>query len=117
MRIGNLNQLMQGLMAHYNFNDGTAKDNVNNNDGRIIGNPQVVDGVEGKALEFNGNVNDYVKIDSVNGITGETLNEITLAGWVKFDNFNGNQWNWRTVNSDVAVSLDSVDISNVNVSI
>jgi len=87
MKIGNINQLMQGLMAYYTFNDGTAKDNVNSNNGRIIGNPQVVDGVEGKALEFNGNVNDYVKIDKVEGVTNKTLDEITLAGWVKFDRF------------------------------
>jgi len=87
MRIGDTTKLMEGLKAYYTFNDGTAKDTINNNNGRIIGNPKITDGVEGKALEFRGNVNDYVKIDRVNGITGETLNEITMAGWVRFDQF------------------------------
>jgi hypothetical protein len=45
-----------GLIAYWSFDDGTARDDSGNGfDGAIIGNPAVIPGIVGKALQFDGN--------------------------------------------------------------
>lgn len=74
---------MQGLMAYYSFDDGTAKDDSGNGNDGVVHGAAVVEGVKGKALYFDG-VDDYVKIrDLVPYIT----NDWTLAAWVKAESF------------------------------
>jgi hypothetical protein len=47
--------LKEGLVAHWSFDDCTAKDNSGNgHDGTLNGNPQCVDGVKEKAFSFDG---------------------------------------------------------------
>lgn len=71
---------IEGLVAHYSFDDGTAKDqSENGNDGLIYGDPVSVDGMVGKALEFDG-INDYIEVAN-----SPTLNpaQLSIATWVK----------------------------------
>jgi hypothetical protein len=62
--------LKDDLVAHWSFDDCTAKDNSGNgHDGAINGNPQCVDGVKGKAFSFDG-VSDFISASANNFPTG-----------------------------------------------
>jgi len=73
------------LVAYWDFNDGAG---ITLTDKSIYGNNGVitgatwVDGIEGKALNFNG-TSDYVEI--VENGSLDILNEITISAWVNFD--------------------------------
>ncbi len=58
LMVGGVGAADEGLVAYWSFDDGTANDGAGNNDGTIHG-AKVVEGVFGKALEFDG-VDDYV---------------------------------------------------------
>ncbi|MCE8429754.1 MAG: PxKF domain-containing protein [Candidatus Methanoperedens sp.] len=76
---GTLNQLSNGLIAEYHF-DSDAKDSSGNgNDGTINGGAAFVDGVEGKAMSFDG-VDDYVETSSVINLGDKSF---TLETWYK----------------------------------
>ena len=58
-----------GLVSYWTFDEQdiagfTVKDVWGENDGKIVGNPQVVDGQVGEALEFDG-ANDYVNLTNL----------------------------------------------------
>ena len=79
----------KGLVLFYNFDSGNPKtvfdSSGNNNNGIIYGNPSDVDGVEGKALDFDG-VDDYVQMqDSHSLFVGNT---ISIFAWVDRENSN-----------------------------
>ena len=76
----------EGLVSYWSFDkatikDGIAKDSQGNNDGTINGEPKVVAGKIGEALEFDGE-KDYVKIPSSDSLITK---EVTMEVWVKFD--------------------------------
>ena len=76
-----LDQIEEGLVVYYNFNEGkgtVVKDNTGRNIGTIYG-ATWVDGKFGKALSFDG-VDDKINIPSsvLNG-----LNDVTSEFWVK----------------------------------
>ena len=56
----------------------------NGHDGTIFGNAKFVPGILGDALEFDGN-NDYVNIDSYQGIVGDGTNTpaFSVTAWVR----------------------------------
>jgi len=74
--------LNDGLVVHWSFDDCTAKDiSGNGHDGFIGGNPQCIDGVSGKAFNFNGS-SDFITTNTYLGIN---LKEKTLVAWVKLN--------------------------------
>ena len=77
-----------GLVSYWTFDEqdiagGTVKDVWGENDGKIVGNPKVVDGQVGEALEFDGS-DDYVNLTNL-GDFGEQVGASTFEAWVKTD--------------------------------
>jgi hypothetical protein len=74
--------LNDGLVAYWSFDDCTAKDAIGNgHDGSIRGNPQCVNGVSGKAFNFNGS-DDFIETATNLGVN---FKEKTLVAWVKLN--------------------------------
>ena len=75
-----------GLVSYWTFDQkdiagGTVKDVWGENDGKIVGDPKVVDGQVGEALEFDGS-DDYVNLTNL-GDFGEKVGASTFEAWVK----------------------------------
>ena len=75
-----------GLVSYWTFDEkditgGTVKDVWGENDGKIAGNPKVVDGQVGEALEFDGS-DDYVNLTNL-GDFGEKIGTSTFEVWMK----------------------------------
>ena len=75
-----------GLVSYWTFDEqdiagGTVKDVWGENDGKIVGNPKVVGGQVGEALEFDGS-DDYVNLTNL-GDFGEKVGASTFEAWVK----------------------------------
>jgi hypothetical protein len=71
--------LVDGLVGYWSFDDGTASDQSGHgNHGTIVGNPQVVNGKMGNAMDFNGD--DGIEIASSSSL--ELPNAFTVACWV-----------------------------------
>ena len=75
-----------GLVSYWTFDEqdiagGTVKDVWGENDGKIVGDPKVVDGQVGEALEFDGS-DDYVNLTNL-GDFGEQVGTSTFEAWVK----------------------------------
>lgn len=72
-----------GLVAYWSFDEGSGNvahdDSANRNDGTLIGGPNWVDGISGKALSFDG-IDDHVALSSTPH-TG--TGEFTIFAWVK----------------------------------
>ena len=74
-----------GLVAHWSFDDCTAKDvSGNGHDGTINGNPVCVEGKNSKAFSLNGN-GDYVEVQSTSELSPSTT--MTVSSWVKPSDF------------------------------
>ena len=72
------------VRAIWNFDEGNAADTSGNNvNGTLAGAPEVVDGIVGKALMFDG-VDDGVKLPDSNGLnTGGPFQNRTIAAYFK----------------------------------
>ena len=71
----------EGLVAYWSFDDGTAKDSAGNNDGTIYG-AKVVDGISGKAMEFDGK-DDYVTCGTSNDLSFPDKDaKFTFTAWI-----------------------------------
>jgi len=71
-----------GLVAYYAL-DGDASDNSGNGlDGTIMGDPKLIDGMIGGAMEFDG---DGDTIDCGNDASLDILGPISLALWIRPD--------------------------------
>jgi hypothetical protein len=81
--------LDKGLVAYYSFDNIEGNilkdDSGNGHDGIIHGNPKVVDGIKGKALEFDG-VDDYIRIPNSNVLSN--IKAVTVSFWIKVYNIN-----------------------------
>lgn len=78
-----------GLVSYWSFDKGyitkkTAKDVWGDNNGTIIGNPKVVPGQVGEALEFDG-VNDFVNLTTL-GDFGRQFGTSSFEAWIKTTN-------------------------------
>ena len=76
----------EGLVSYWTFDKqdiagGTVKDVWGENDGKIVGDPKVVAGQVGEALEFDGS-DDYVNLTNL-GDFGEKVGASTFEAWVK----------------------------------
>ncbi len=78
-----------GLICYWTFNradivDKTIKDLAGKNDATIAGDPKIVKGKFGDALEFDG-VDDYVNLDQKGGTINDAINglsAVTVGVWV-----------------------------------
>ena len=75
-----------GLVSYWTFDEKditgfTVKDVWGENDARIVGDPKIVDGQVGEALEFDG-ANDYVNLTNL-GDFGEKIGTSTFEVWMK----------------------------------
>ena len=76
-----------GLVSYWTFDQSTIEGDTvkgifGNNDGTIMGKPEVVEGVIGEALHFNG-VDDYVEVLSDESL--KLQDEFTVETWIKGD--------------------------------
>ena len=77
-----------GLVSYWTFDeediaDNNIKDVWGNNNGTIVGDPEVVKGIVGDALEFDG-TEDYVNLTNL-GDFGSEIGMSTFEAWVKTD--------------------------------
>lgn len=74
----------EGLVAYWRLNEGSGNiaydSSDNDNDGTLINGPKWVDGISGKALEFDG-VDDYVSVPDDD--TLDITDAYTASGWFK----------------------------------
>ena len=73
-------EIPSDYIAYWKF-DGNVLDETGNNNGTIYGDPQYVEGVQGQALDFDGD-GDYVKTEN-NFISDEGVNSFSVSFWVK----------------------------------
>ncbi len=88
--------ITDGLVSYWTFDRGnivnkTAKDVWGNNNGKILGNPKIVPGKIGEALEFDGS-GDYVNLTTL-GDFGARSGKSTFEAWIKTDN----KTDWMTL--------------------
>jgi len=77
--------LADGLISAWTFDDGTAKDSVGNNDGKINGGVEVTNGKFGKALSFNGK-DGFVQVPHDKSLEA-IANGLTVSAWIKVNQF------------------------------
>ena len=80
------NVVTDGLVSYWTFDkqdisNNTVKDVWGENSGTIVGNPTVVSGQVGDALEFDGS-DDYVNLTNL-GDFGSQIGSSTFEAWVK----------------------------------
>ena len=78
-----------GLVSYWTFDKGSivnknVKDVWGDNNAKIVGNPKVVPGQVGEALEFDG-VNDFVNLTTL-GDFGRQLGTSSFEAWIKTTN-------------------------------
>lgn len=92
------------LVAYWPLDEGNgadiADDTGNGHSGTFVGDPQWVDGSEGKALEFDGD--DYVDVASFADVKPAS---ITIAAWVYFNRTAGNRQDFISRGDDYAFTL------------
>jgi len=92
---------LEGLVAHWSFDDCTAKDNSGNGlDGEVHGNMECVDGIYGKAFKFDGN-DDYISIN----FPLDGKKDWSMCTWFNLENKNNGN-NYQTFISDSTFALD-----------
>ena len=97
-----LADLNTGLVAHWNFDDCTAKDvSGNGHDGIINGNPQCIPSPMGKSLKLNG-LTDYIQ--------GSIGSDTFSANWTIVAKFNRDSYNsaWDAIFSNSLTTTDAV---------
>ncbi len=77
---------INGVVGYWSFDDGTingknVEDLLGDNDGELEGNPKIVPGKVGKALEFNGD--NAVRIAGTASLNFKGAEEMSVAAWVK----------------------------------
>ena len=85
-----------GLVSYWTFDrkyimDKTVKDVWGNNNGTLIGNPKVVPGQVGEALEFDG-IDDFVNLTTL-GDFGGRIGTSSFEAWIK----TRNKKDWMTL--------------------
>jgi hypothetical protein len=77
-----------GLVLHMRFDQGTINNGVatdvsgQGNDGLVTGDPQVVEGVLGDALVFDG-IDDFIEVSLQPSITFEQGDSFSVMAWIK----------------------------------
>jgi hypothetical protein len=84
LHTGNPLDPASGIVACCRFDEGSgtiAHDSCGDNDGNLVGDPNWIDGISGKALSFDGQ-NDYVEVPDDDALDPTSTQEITIAAWV-----------------------------------
>jgi len=94
--------LDEGLVGYWSFDEGSGTivhdSSGNDNDGTIFGGVQWVDGISGKALNFDG-IDDYVNINDVSDF--KFVNEdVTFTSWVQIVDNSNNYRNFVSLGDD-----------------
>ncbi len=75
--------LKNGLVAYFSFDNCDARDDSGNGyDGRIYGNPQCVEGVNGKAFKFDG-IDDFIVVPNSKDLNSNIQEAKTITLWFK----------------------------------
>ena len=74
-------KLEDGLISAWTFDNGTPKDFQGDNDGKIIGGIEVVNGKFDKALSFNG-TDGYIQVPHSKSME-VIANSFTFSAWIK----------------------------------
>ncbi len=82
------NVVTDGLVSYWTFDgsdisNDTVKDVWGKNNGTIVGDPKIVNGEVGEALEFDGS-DDYINLTNL-GDFGSEVGSSTFEAWVKTD--------------------------------
>jgi type IV pilus assembly protein PilA len=76
-----LQDVATGLVAHWSFDACNADDSSPfRNNGVIVGSPQCVDGVRGKALRFDG-IHDYIQVENSQSLN--PADQLTMIAWYR----------------------------------
>jgi len=85
LKSGNIDD---GLVAYWSFDEGsgtTAQDVIGDNDGNLVGDTNWVNGISGKALDFDGS-GDYVGVDSNSNLSFNSPSDpFSTSFWIKPD--------------------------------
>jgi hypothetical protein len=78
--------VIDGLISFWTFDnadieDNVAKDIIGENDGFTQGEPEIVEGMIGEALSFDG-VDDLVEVPINNDLSREGADELTIEAWI-----------------------------------
>ena len=81
--------VVDGLVSFWTFDeedisDETVKDIWGNNDGNMVGDPQIVDGKIDKALSFNG-TSDMVEVPGNDDLTQIGTDSVTAEAWINVE--------------------------------
>ncbi len=75
-----LTNIQSGLMGHWSFNDCTANDKSGNgNHGTKFGGTTCVNGVSGKAIQFDG-LTGYINIPSASSLNPDR--QLSISFWI-----------------------------------
>ena len=109
LKSGNIDD---GLVAYWSFDEGsgtTAQDVIGSNNGTLNGDPSWVDGISGKALDFDGS-GDYV--DVPNSPDLNPTDAITITTWFKADPFDPpGTYGWPSLVSKYTDGVGGYDLS------
>ncbi|MFQ6040846.1 MAG: LamG domain-containing protein [Candidatus Poribacteria bacterium] len=72
--------LTDGLISAWTFDDGTAKDVVGKNNGKIHGGVKAVKGKFGQGLSFDGQKGSYVEVPDDKSLQQE--NALSVSAWI-----------------------------------
>jgi hypothetical protein len=96
----------EGLIGYWKFDEGkgdvAGDSSGNKNDGKIIRNPEWVDGKFGKALKFDGGKTQKVEVPHSDSFADIT-NAITIETWINPANFNA--WMSFGVKGDITYGM------------
>ncbi|HGJ64508.1 TPA: LamG domain-containing protein [bacterium] len=96
----------EGLIGYWKFDEGkgdvAGDSSGNKNDGKIIRNPEWVDGKFGKALKFDGGQRNKVEIPHSDSFA-EIKNAVTIEAWINPANFN--VWTSFGVKGDITYGM------------
>ena len=116
LRTAHASIVTDGLVSYWTFDRGyiineTVKDVWGNNDGTLIGNPKVVPGQVGEALEFDG-IDDFVNLTTLGDFGGQ-IGTSSFEAWIK----TSNKKDWMTLINTHGAKCPSwgIELNGVNI--
>jgi hypothetical protein len=116
--VNEINAQDESLVAYWTFDDSTAYDSSGyEHHGVVSGNPQIIPGMKGNAIQFDG-IDDYIRVDDTDLLDTDTT--MTLCLWVKPDSITSggskfiSKWYSSPTEGDWLFSLSSQDSCDGN---
>ena len=79
------------LVAYFQFENNLTDMSGNGNDGTAYGNPTYVGGINGSAVDLDGN--DYIGVSDTPELSGGTGKNLTVAAWIRANSLGGTPTN------------------------